>query len=120
MTLHAAVHISIAKFSFGNHKIVFIHGLPSRVYDEKPDIWFLGNCPGLEERLTNDRDVEWRTRYVLGNHQQEDGEGEKYRDPERDLLPAIWRQTEDYEDEDGEEDAGQDDVRHVERAASVT
>ena len=57
---------------------------------------------------------------VLGDHQQEDGEGEKYRDPERDLLAAIWRQAEHDEDEDGEQDAWQDDVRHVECAASVT
>ena len=76
---------------------------------------------GEEEVLADQRDDEWRRGDGLGDDQQEHGEGEEDRDAEGDLLATVRREVEDQHCEEGDEEAGDDEVDGVEerQAADV-
>ena len=76
---------------------------------------------GEEEVLANQRDDERRRRDGLRDNQQEHSEGEEDRNAQGDLLAAVRREVEDEDREEGDEEAGDDEVDGVEerQAADV-
>jgi len=69
--------------------------------------------------LTDEWDGGRHPRNGVGDHDKEDGERQQDGDAERDLLAGVGRQAEADEDEDGQHNARQDDVHHVELVAAL-
>ena len=76
---------------------------------------------GEEEVLADQRDDERRRRDGLRDDQQEHGEGEEDGDAQGDLLATVGWEVEDEDREEGDEEAGDDEVDGVEerQAADV-
>ena len=72
-----------------------------------------------ERALTHERDGERRARDGVGDHEEEDGEGEEHGDAERDLLAGVGRQEEADHDEHRQHQTRQHDVHQIELVASL-
>jgi len=68
-----------------------------------------------EEVLPNQGDDQRGGRNGLGDHQEKDSQGEEHRDAECHLLPTVGGQVEDKHSEEGDEQAGDDEVDGVEQ-----
>ena len=73
---------------------------------------------GEEEVLPDEGDDQRGGRDDLGDEEEEHGEGEEDGDAEGDLLPAVGGQVEDQHGEEGDEQAGDDEVDGVEEGKS--
>lgn len=69
---------------------------------------------GEHQVLPNEGDNFGRGRDDLLDHQEEDGEGHQHGGAEWDLLPAVGRQIEDQDGEEGQANAGDDQEEGVE------
>jgi len=69
---------------------------------------------GEEQVLADERDDQRGGGDGLGDHEQEDSEGEQDGDTERDLLSAVGREIENQHREERDEEAGDDEVDGVE------
>lgn len=68
--------------------------------------------------LTDERDA-LRGRHALCHQQLEDGEGQQHRHPQRHLLAGVGRQVEAEGCQEGDHDAGQEQVEDVEGRAAA-
>ena len=68
---------------------------------------------------TNERHCLWRGRHALGDHEEEDTEGEEDGDAEGDLLAALRGQVEDKQSDDRDEGARHHQVEDVVQVFSL-
>ena len=74
---------------------------------------------GEEQVLADERDDQRGGGDGLGDDQQEHGERQQHGDAQGDLLAAVGRQVEDQHGEEGDEQAGDDEVDGVEEGQAA-